>query len=155
VTHLRFSAASSAGGMVSSDRRDGVFHSAPLRCLLPTVGSVEIPDSPAGFLESKRGVSLICCQVPRRYVQLARWRKCQRRSNASLFILVQVQAGPPPRSPLAIESMVVRQEHCRIDDANGDKGHHPHRPDRRSIISAGKGSHSKIAGHYSLRAQMN
>jgi hypothetical protein len=97
VVHLRFSAASPAWGMVSSDRRDGVFHSAPLRCLQPTLGSVEIPDSLAGFLESGRGVSLTCCQVPRRHVQPARWRKCQRRSNASLFILVQVQAGPPPR----------------------------------------------------------
>jgi hypothetical protein len=32
-------------------------------------------------------------------MQAARWRKCQRKSSASLFILVQIQAGPPRLGP--------------------------------------------------------
>jgi hypothetical protein len=57
MAHLRFSPASSAGGMVSSDHLDGVFHSAAA-LLLPTQAR-KSPDSPAGFLESGRGYLLV------------------------------------------------------------------------------------------------
>jgi hypothetical protein len=44
-------------------------------------------------------------------MQSARWRKCQRKSSASLFILVQIQAGPPWNFSIIECCEFVRKSH--------------------------------------------